>query len=48
MVTGLGCDDRELTFAELVHLAYYQRVQLWAAGFYRTAGLHWDAERMQG
>ena len=28
--------------------AYYQRVQLWAAGFYRTAGLHWDAERMQG
>ena len=24
------------------------RVPLWAAGFYRTAGLHWDAERMQG
>jgi xanthine dehydrogenase large subunit len=23
-------------------------VQLWAAGFYRTAGLHWDAKRMQG
>ena len=31
-----------------MHDAYYQRVQLWAAGFYRTAGLHWDAERMQG
>jgi xanthine dehydrogenase large subunit len=23
-------------------------VPLWAAGFYRTSGLHWDAERMQG
>ena len=31
-----------------MHLAYYRRVQLWAAGFYRTAGLHWDAKRMQG
>jgi xanthine dehydrogenase large subunit len=31
-----------------VHDAYHQRVQLWAAGFYRTAGLHWDSERMQG
>ena len=35
-------------WAELVHDAYFQRVQLWAAGFYRTAGLHWDADRMQG
>jgi xanthine dehydrogenase large subunit len=47
-VTGLAATDRELTFAELVHLAYYRRVQLWAAGFYRTAGLHWDAKNMQG
>ena len=23
-------------------------MSLWAAGFYRTEGLHWDAERMQG
>ena len=23
-------------------------MQLWAAGFYRTEGLHWDTERMQG
>ena len=29
-------------------LAYFRRVQLWAAGFYRTAGLHWDAKRMHG
>ena len=47
-VTGLAETDRTLTFAELVHLAYYRRVQLWAAGFYRTAGLHWDAKRMRG
>ena len=28
--------------------AYFQRVQLWAAGFYRTEGLHWDSTTMQG
>ena len=28
--------------------AYLDRVQLWAAGFYRTEGLHWDAAPMQG
>ena len=47
-VTGLADTDARLTFAELVHHAYYRRVQLWAAGFYRTAGLHWDANRMHG
>ncbi|MGV9796569.1 xanthine dehydrogenase molybdopterin binding subunit [Mycobacterium sp. NPDC003449] len=47
-VLGLGSAERELTFAELVHLAYYRRVQLWAAGFYRTEGLHWNAKTMQG
>jgi xanthine dehydrogenase large subunit len=46
-VTGLGT-DRELIFAELVNLAYHQRAQLWAAGFYRTAGLHWDPKHMKG
>jgi xanthine dehydrogenase large subunit len=48
VVTGLGFHDRELDWKQLVHDAYYQRISLWAAGFYRTAGLHWDAERMQG
>ena len=48
IVTGLADKDDNLTFAELAHLAYYRRVQLWAAGFYRTAGLHWDAKRMHG
>jgi xanthine dehydrogenase large subunit len=48
VVTGIGFHDRQITFAELAHAAYFQRVSLWAAGFYRTEGLHWDAERMQG
>ena len=48
MVTGIGFHDKQIAWADLVHDAYYRRVQLWAAGFYRTAGLHWDAERMQG
>ncbi|MGO4104812.1 xanthine dehydrogenase molybdopterin binding subunit [Leifsonia sp. YAF41] len=37
-----------MSFAELAAAAYLERVQLWAAGFYRTAGLHWDQEQMQG
>jgi xanthine dehydrogenase large subunit len=48
IVTGLAEKDKNLTFAEVVHLAYYRRVQLSAAGFYRTAGLHWDAKNMHG
>nr|MBP6526498.1 molybdopterin-dependent oxidoreductase [Dermatophilaceae bacterium] len=37
-----------LPWADLVAVAYADRVQLWAAGFYRTEGLHWDAAAMQG
>ncbi len=48
MVTGIGFHDKQLDWKKLVHDAYFMRVQLWAAGFYRTAGLHWDADRMQG
>jgi xanthine dehydrogenase large subunit len=48
IATGIGFRDKQIPWAELVHDAYYQRVQLWAAGYYRTAGLHWDAEHMQG
>jgi xanthine dehydrogenase large subunit len=48
VVTGLGFHDQEIAWADLVHDAYFQRVQLWAAGFYRTEGLHWDSDRMQG
>ena len=48
IITGIGFHDRQIEWADLVRDAYFQRVQLWAAGFYRTAGLHWDATRMQG
>ena len=39
---------RELPWEELVREAYFSRVQLWAAGFYRTEGLHWDSTVMRG
>ncbi|MDN3023880.1 xanthine dehydrogenase molybdopterin binding subunit [Streptomyces sp. S.PB5] len=40
--------DQELGWDELVHTAYFQRVQLSAAGFYRTEGLHWDVKSFRG
>ena len=39
---------RDVPWDDLVREAYYARVQLWAAGFYRTEGLHWDAATMRG
>ena len=36
------------TWEERVHNAYFQRIQLWAAGFYKTEGLHWDSAAMRG
>lgn len=33
---------------EVVHAAYHDRIQLWAAGFYRTEGLSWDPATVQG
>ncbi|WP_310529425.1 molybdopterin cofactor-binding domain-containing protein, partial [Nocardioides sp.] len=39
---------RELPWGDLVREAYFARIQLWAAGFYRTEGIHWDASTMQG
>lgn len=47
-VAGLVASGPWFSFAEVVEAAYHQRVQLWAAGFYRTEGLHWDTEKMQG
>ncbi len=35
-------------WGQLVNQAYFQRVQLWAAGYYRTEGLHWDSSVMHG
>lgn len=39
---------RGLPWEELVREAYFSRVQLWAAGFYRTEGIHWDSTQMSG
>ncbi|GAA4812408.1 xanthine dehydrogenase molybdopterin binding subunit [Nocardioides caeni] len=33
---------------DVVHAAYLDRIQLWAAGFYRTEGLSWDLSTMTG
>jgi xanthine dehydrogenase large subunit len=41
-------DGGEIAFDELVVEAYQNRVQLWSDGFYKTPGLSWDRERMQG
>ena len=45
-VSGLSGDS--LRWEDVIHAAYHQRVQLWAAGYYRTEGLHWDAAAMHG
>jgi len=47
-VRGLTATGESVPWNELVNLAYHQRVQLWAAGFYRTEGLHWDPKAMHG
>ena len=39
---------RDLPWDDLVREAYFGRVQLWAAGFYRTEGIHWDSTGMTG
>ncbi|RHW27515.1 xanthine dehydrogenase molybdopterin binding subunit [Nocardioides immobilis] len=36
------------TWEELVRTAYHERIQLWAAGFYKTEGLSWDAVAARG
>ncbi|MFJ9342143.1 xanthine dehydrogenase molybdopterin binding subunit [Streptomyces sp. NPDC101733] len=41
-------NDKELAWDDVVRTAYFQRVQLSAAGFYRTEGLHWDAKTFRG
>ena len=39
---------RTLSWDELVRIAYHARIQLWAAGFYKTEGLSWDVTTMTG
>jgi len=38
----------DMAFTGLVVEAYQNRVQLWSDGFYKTPGLSWDREAMQG
>ncbi len=48
LVHGLGSEQPDLPFEEVVDLAYRQRIPLSATGFHRTEGLYWDAGRMAG
>ena len=47
-VRGIAFAGESVPWDEVVQLAYFQRVQLWAAGYYRTEGLHWDSATMRG
>ena len=42
------CAGQTITFTDLVVQAYENRVQLWSDGFYKTPGLNWDRDKMQG
>ncbi|MGE0500508.1 MAG: xanthine dehydrogenase molybdopterin binding subunit [Rhizobiaceae bacterium] len=40
--------NQEIAFADLIRQAYFARVQLSAAGFYKTPKIHWDRDKGQG
>jgi xanthine dehydrogenase large subunit len=48
MVFPIGYPQKSIAFAELVSEAYFKRVSLFATGFFRTEGLHWDRVAMYG
>jgi xanthine dehydrogenase large subunit len=41
-------ENESLSFGELAEETYNRRIQLSAAGFYSTPGLHWDAKSLVG
>ena len=45
---GIQAGDKFVPFAELAALAYLNRVQLSAAGFYETPRIHWDRATGRG
>jgi xanthine dehydrogenase large subunit len=47
-LTAVRAENPDASWDELVRIAYHQRIQLWAAGFYKTAGLSWDVTTMTG
>ncbi|MBV8426123.1 MAG: xanthine dehydrogenase molybdopterin binding subunit [Hyphomicrobiales bacterium] len=40
--------NRSMSFEELAHAAYMARIQLSAAGFYKTPKIHWDRKSGRG
>ena len=40
--------NQEIAFADLVKQAYFARVQLSAAGFYKTPKIHWNRDKGEG
>jgi xanthine dehydrogenase large subunit len=40
--------NQEIAFADLIRQAYFARVQLSAAGFYKTPKIHWDRDKGEG
>jgi xanthine dehydrogenase large subunit len=44
----VSCGEQRISFEELVVQAYENRIQLWSDGFYKTPGLNWDRDAMQG
>ncbi|MCO5064898.1 MAG: xanthine dehydrogenase molybdopterin binding subunit [Rhizobiaceae bacterium] len=40
--------NQEIPFTELIKQAYFARIQLSAAGFYKTPKIHWDRSKGQG
>ena len=47
LVSARG-SERTLTWEEVVRAAYLDRIQLFAAGYFRTEGLDWDPTTMRG
>jgi xanthine dehydrogenase large subunit len=47
-VGAIGKPQKSMTFGALCDLAYHERVQLWASGFYKTPTIHWDQKAGRG
>jgi xanthine dehydrogenase large subunit len=48
VVSAIGKPTKTMTFGALCDLAYHERVQLWASGFYKTPTIHWDQKAGRG
>jgi xanthine dehydrogenase large subunit len=40
--------NERMSFADLVHKAYFSRIKLWESGFYKTPKIHYDAKTRMG